>query len=260
MIRTKYVALPILASACRRAYRMGAPAAMILLTTTALAAPSQQSADAATGAQRETVVVQAPGAQREKAVAPAPVEPSKGPDFIFVEGETGAEYVGLETLSVKRDVLPTAARRIDVGPFVGAMAGAKLVFLSAGPHFRFGHFQDWDLWTLDLDVGFHAPLGSFEPFLRLAGGYARLSRAFDRLQDSRNLAAHGYHLALALGADYFVTRSLTLGGRVSGDLFALHRAGVNLDSQDGLVNDYLKYDGASAGLGLTGGLALGLHF
>jgi hypothetical protein len=47
---------------------------------------------------------------------------------------------------------------------------------------------------------------------------------------------------------------------VSGDLLALHRAGVNLNSQDGLVNDYLKYDGASAGLGLAGGLALGLHF
>jgi len=261
MVRTTYFASPILTRALRwSAYRMGAAAAMILVTTPALAAPSQQSAGGTTVAQSETTVVQAPVARKETAVAPAPVEPAKGPDFIFVEGETGAEYVGLETLSVKRDVLPTASRRTDVGPFVGAMAGVKLVFLSVGPHFRFGHFQDWDIWTLDLDVGFHAPLGSFEPFLRLAGGYAQLTRAFDRLQDSSNLSAHGYHLSLAVGADYFVTHNLTLGGRVSGDLLALHRAGVNLNSQDGLVNDYLKYDGASAGLGLTGGLALGLHF
>jgi hypothetical protein len=231
----------------RRALFWGAPAAACLVASTALAGPQAEGSN--------VVVV-----RREAPVAPAPAQPKKGPDFLFFEAETGAQWVGLETLSVKRDVVPTAARTQDVGAFVGAGAGLKLVFLSVGPHFRVGHFQDWDLWTLDLDLGFHAPLGAFEPFLRLGGGYARLERAFDRLQESRNLHAHGYHLALALGADYFVTPMLTLGGKLSGDMLALQRAGVDLNSQDGLVNDYLKYDGAAAGLGLTGALTLGLHF
>src|SRR5262249_12582659 len=120
--------------------------------------------------------------------------------------------------------------------------------------------QDWDLWTLDLDLGFHAPLGWFEPFVRLGGGYARLERAFDRLQDPKNLRTHGYHLALTLGADWFATQNVTIGARGGGDLLALQRAGVDLNAQDGLVNDYLKYDGAAAGLGLAGAVALGLHF
>jgi hypothetical protein len=200
------------------------------------------------------------GVVKESPAATSPAEPAKRPDFIFFEAETGAQYVGLGTLHVKRDVVPTASRKEDVGAFVGAGAAVKLVFISLGPHFRMGHFQDWDLWTLDLDLGFHAPLGTVEPFLRLSGGYASLARAFDRLEDSRNLRAWGYHLALTFGADYFATQSLTLGARLSADMLALQRAGVDLNAQDGLVNDYLKYDGAAAGLGVTGALALGLHF
>jgi len=42
-------------------------------------------------------------------------------------------------------------------------------------------------------------------------------------------------------------------------MLALQRAGVDLNAQDGLVNDYLKYDGAAAGLGMTGALTFGLH-
>jgi hypothetical protein len=192
---------------------------------------------------------------------PSGAEPrsAKGPDLLFFETETGATYVGLQTLNVKRDVVPTSTRSEDVGGFFGLAGGLKLLFLSVGPHARFGRFQDWDLWTLDLDVGFHAPLGPIEPFLRLGGGYARLSRAFDKVRNGGSLRSDGYNLSLALGVDYFVTSYLTIGGRVSGELIGLHRAGVNLDAQDGLVNDYLKYDGAALGLALSGGLALGLH-
>jgi len=231
---------------CRRALLGGAPAAALLFARSAMAAPP------ADGSNRVVVVKDSP--------APAATaEPKKRPDFIFFEAETGAQYIGLGTLHVKRDVVPTASRKVDVGAFVGAGAAVKLVFLSVGPSFRMGYFQDWNLWTLDLNLGFHAPLGAFEPFLRLGGGFANLTRAFDRLQDNRNLRAYGYHLALTLGGDYFVTHALTLGARVSGDLLALQRAGVDLNAQDGLVNDYLKYDGAAAGLGLTGAFALGLH-
>jgi hypothetical protein len=222
----------------RRALLWGAPAAAWLFASPAVAAAPV----------------------KESPAPAAPAEHKKPSDFIVFEAETGAQYIGLGTLHVKRDVVPTASRKEDVGMFFGAGAAVKIVFLSLGPHFRMGHFQDWDLWTLDLDLGFHAPLGAFEPFLRLSGGYASLARAFDRLQDNRNLRAWGYHVALTLGADYFATDSLTIGARLSGDMLALQRAGVDLNAQDGLVNDYLKYDGAAAGLGLTTALALGLHF
>ncbi len=229
----------------RRAPRLGAPLMMIGMTISgaAVAAPSQGDATAS--------VREAPSSEQSK--------DAKGPDLLFLETETGVSYVGLQTLNVERDVIPTTTRSEDVGGVFGLMGGLKLLFLSVGPHARFGRFQDWDLWTLNLDVGFHAPLGVVEPYLRLGGGYARLSRAFDKVRNGGNLRSDGYNLSLALGADYFVTRYFTIGGRVSGELIGLHRAGVNLDSQDGLVNDYLKYDGAALGIAMSGVLSLGLH-
>jgi hypothetical protein len=225
---------------------LGAPLAMVCVTITgaAVATPADGAAAAS--------VNEAPSSDEH-------AKDVKGLDLFFFEAESGAAYVGLQTLNVKRDVVPTSTRSEDVGGFFGLLGGVKLLFLSIGPHAKFGRFQDWDLWTLDLDVGFHAPLGAVEPFLRLGGGYTHLSRAFDKVRNGGSLRSDGYNLSLALGADYFVTRYLTVGARFSGELIGLHRAGVNLDTQDGLVNDYLKYDGAALGLALGGGLALGLH-
>ena len=230
----------------RRALRMGASLLLVVATI-----------DAAAGATPQTDV--APATPKETPSSEDRPRDAKGPDVLFLETETGAAYVGLQTLNVKRDVVPTATRSEDIGGFFGIAGGAKLLFLSIGPHARFGRFQDWDLWTLDLDIGFHAPLGAFEPFVRLGGGYARLSRAFDKVPHGGSLRSDGYNLSLALGVDYFVSHYLTIGGRMGGELIGLHRAGVNLNTQDGLVNDYLKYDGAALGLALSGGLALGLH-
>ncbi len=198
--------------------------------------------------QKEVIVVEAP--ERKPRL-----------DVFYLEGETGAQYVALQSLSVKRDVVPTSVRRDDVGVFVGAATGIKLVFLTLGPHFRVGHFNDWDLWTLNLDLGFHAPLGPVEPFLRLEGGYARLGRAFDAVvgNNGRSVRVQGYDLGLAAGADYFATRALTVSGSLGAQMVGMHRPGVDLNSSDGLVNDYYKFDGVSAGLGVLGGVGLGLH-
>ena len=229
-----------------RAPLWGAPLVLVGMTiaSTAVAAPEEGAATAST---------------KETPASEAQPKDAKGPDVLFLETETGAAYVGLQTLHVERDVVPTSTRSEDVGGFFGLMGGAKLLFLSVGPHAKFGRFQDWDIWTLDLDVGFHAPLGAVEPFLRLGGGYTRLSRAFDKVPNGGSLRSDGYNISLALGADYFVAQYLTIGARFSGELIGLHRGGVNLNTQDGLVNDYLKYDGAALGLAMSGSLALGLH-
>lgn len=230
----------------RRALCWGAPLVLTCLTVTrtAVAEPDQGSAAAS---------------PKETASSEGSAKDPKGLDLLFLETETGAAWVGLQTLHVKRDVVPTSTRSQDVGGIFGLSGGVKLLFLSIGPHARFGTFQDWDMWTFDLDVGFHAPLGLVEPYFRLGGGYARLSRAFDKVRNGGSLHSDGYNLTLALGVDYFVAPYLTLGGKVGGELIGLHRAGVNLDSQDGLVNDYLKYDGAAVGLAMSGSLSLGLH-
>jgi len=180
-------------------------------------------------------------------------------DFLHLKAETGVEYVGLETLSVKRNIVPFSVRRGDTGLFGGASAGVKLLFLSLGPHFRMAHFRDWDLWTLNLNVQWLAPLGKIEPYVMLSGGYARLGHAFDSTTNNPSVRVMGYDLRLVLGGDYFVTQNVSIGASLSGEMLGMHRAGVDLNAQDGLVNDLYKFDGASAGLGITGALGVGLH-
>jgi hypothetical protein len=259
----------------RRALSMGAPLVLTCLAVvrtaaaepgegaavvrTAAAEPGEGAAAVTRMAAAEPGEGAAASSAKETASSEATPKSAKGLDLLFLETETGAAWVGLQTLHVKRDVVPTSTRSQDVGGIFGLSGGIKLLFLSIGPHARFGSFQDWDLWTFDLDVGFHAPLGALEPYFRLGGGYARLSRAFDKVRNGGSLRSDGYNLTMALGVDYFVTPYLTLGGRVGGEVIGLHRSGVNLDSQDGLVNDYLKYDGAAVGLALNGSLSLGLH-
>jgi hypothetical protein len=229
-----------------RARSLGAPFFLVSMTVTS-AAVATPTEGAATAPSRET-----PSSEEH-------FREAKGPDVLFLETETGIAYVGLQTLHVKRDVVPTSTRDEDFGGFFGLMGGMKLLFLSVGPHARFGRFRDWDTWSLDLDVGFHAPVGPLEPFLRLGGGYTRLSRAFDKVPSGGSIHSDGYDISLTFGADYFLTHYLAIGGRFGGELIGLRRAGVNLDKQDGLVNDYLKYDGAALGFALNGALALGLH-
>jgi hypothetical protein len=235
-----------------RAVLIGLLAVLALPVTAPARAETPPDAPASGGAARGSRA-----AAREEAESPSADERTHKTDFLYLEGETGPAYVGLDTFNVKRGLVPWTVRRDDVGAFVGAAAGLKLIFLSVGPHFRVGHFRDWDLWTLDLDLGWHAPLGNVEPFLRLGGGYARLGRAFD--SSGVTVKVEGYNLRLAMGADYFVARNLSVGASISGEILGLHRPGVDLNSQDGVLNDLYKFDGASAGLGVTGAAVLGLH-
>jgi hypothetical protein len=228
-------------------------ASMLLVAAGAVAEarPDQGSASAS-----------GPGPARARHETAVPTEPpahEHSLDFLYLKAETGAEYVGLQTLTVRRDLVPSTVRRDDTGPFGGAAAGVKLLFLGIGPHFRLGHFRDWDLWTLNLDVEWLAPLGKIEPYLVLSGGYARLGRAFDSIAVNRSVQVAGYDLRFSIGGDYFVSQRVSVGASLSGEVVGMHRPGVDLGSQDGLINDLYKFDGASAGLGITGALGAGLH-
>jgi hypothetical protein len=229
--------------------------AVVLVCTLALAGvPPEETAPPGPPPRRSAV------AEETRARPPARAAESKSTGWLYLDAEAGAEYVGLESLRVKRDVVPGTVRHEDTGPLFGVGAGVKLLFLTLGPRFRFGHFRDWDLWTLDLDLGFRAPLGAIEPYLRLGGGYARLGRSLDGSPaPSAGVTVEGYNARLGFGLDYYVIRGVSLGASLSGELLGMHRPGVNLNSQDGLLNDAYKFDGASAGIGVTGGVGLGFH-
>jgi hypothetical protein len=213
-----------------------------LVTLRSAAARGNGNAEAA--ARGETVKERAASKQ----------EPKPRSDFFYLEAETGFQYTSLESLSVKRDVLPGIVRREDTGGILGAAAGFKLLFLTLGPRVRLGQFQDWDLWTLALELGWRVPLGSLEPYMRIGGGYARLGRAFEAVQGNRgSVTVQGYTARLAVGADYFITPVFTLGASVASEVIGMYRPGLDWN------DEVYKLDGTSAGIAVTGTLALGLR-
>ena len=134
-------------------------------------------------------------------------------------------------------------------------AGLRLAFITLGPRFRFGHFRDWDLWTLDAEVGFKAPLGAVEPFIALGGGYAKVGS----LQDSR-VKVQGYDIRFNVGVDYYFSKAFSIGGLATAELLGLTRPGVDLNQASGSVSeDIYKLNGSSVGLAMMASAGVGLH-
>ena len=192
---------------------------------------------------------------RSAETAEAPKSQSHLSELFYVNAELGTEYVGLETLHLSTELVPSTVNRADIGPAVGVGAGLRLAFLTLGPRFRFGEFRDWDLWTIGAEVGFRAPLGRFEPWLSLGAGFAKVGR----LQDSR-VQVSGYDGRLGAGLDYYFADHFSIGGAATAEILGLTRAGVNLNRSTGSVNDdLLKLDGSAMGLAVMGAVQLGAH-
>ena len=176
-------------------------------------------------------------------------------ELFYVNADLGPQYVGLQQLHLTKDLVPSTVHATDVGPAVGVGAGVRLVFITIGPRFRYGSFRDWDLWSLDAEVGLRVPLGALEPWLLVGAGYSKLGR----LQE-RSVRVQGYDIRLGMGVDYYFDRMFSLGGGITGDVLGMTRPGVDLNEQTGSVDaDVYKLDGSSVGIALVGSVTAGFH-
>ena len=113
----------------------------------------------------------------ESAKAPAaPNDESHLSELLYVNADVGAEYVALEQLHLSSELFPSTVHSADAGPAASLGAGVRFLFVTLGPRFRYGSFRDWDLWSLDAELGFRVPLGRIEPSLLLGAGYSKVGR------------------------------------------------------------------------------------
>jgi hypothetical protein len=174
--------------------------------------------------------------------------------------------------------LPETISSTSSGAYFGAGGGLRLLFLTLGPRFRTGSFDEWSLWTLDLEAGIHLPLGRLEPYFTFAAGYAKLVTGDAFSLAPSDVSIRGFNARLGIGFDVYANKYLTLGAYATGELLAMSRPGADLTTSpqakaqmcEAIADPMQKEqcaasavyaaDGSSLGMAGTLGAVLGVHF
>jgi hypothetical protein len=195
----------------------------------------------------------------------------RGLSFLWLNGEIGLSHLGLETFSANDLVDAEVVQTKSSGLLYGAGAGVRLLFLTLGGRFRLGDFEDWQLWTLNAEVGVRVPLGPIEPYFLASGGYASLG-SFGGANVGPNLRGagvevSGYNVRGGGGIDVYLGNVVSVGGSITGDLLFLSRTRVDPSKlgdpatpDSSLSAQIYAKDGSSVGGSATFTAVLGLHF
>ncbi len=199
-------------------------------------------------------------------------------ELFFVTGEFGPSYANMRTFSVENLGITNA----DGGGFMaGIGAGLRITVLSLGVKVRWHKLSPFNLVQANGELLFKIPVSSVDIIIGAHGGYSGVGSLNDLFsspaansattadQLTKNVSVKGWNAGLDLGFDYFVNNYFSLGLGLTGDFLYLQRPkSATPDGFDQLPpevqaeylnSDVYKYDGKSAGFGVTGALRVGIH-
>jgi hypothetical protein len=200
----------------------------------------------------------------------------RGLEFFWINAEFGFEHLGLQTFKANNLVDAAVVETNPTGLLYGGALGVRLVFITLGARFRLGNFPEWQLWTLNAELGLRIPLGALEPYFTFGGGYASLG-AFDSDNvggdlNQAGVDVTGYDIRGGFGMDYYFSDAFSLGANLTGELLFLTRPGASLSDLQAagsgsagggsaeLATEVYTADGSSIGSGVTLTAVAGLHF
>ncbi|MBW2528951.1 MAG: hypothetical protein JRI23_32545 [Deltaproteobacteria bacterium] len=197
----------------------------------------------------------------------------RGLTWFWIDAEGGYQYVGLESFTVDEESLSAGFEKSDAhGGYVGAGLGFQLLFLRIGPRFRVGFFDEWQIYSLDGELGFRIPVGPVEPHFEIAAGYTALGSLTGFLADVPD-AVHidGFNVRVGGGLDIFLSEYFSIGGVFSWEFMGLTRPGLDpatvqqLEAEaqtdaESARAELLAAEGSGYGTSITIGGRLGLHF
>jgi hypothetical protein len=191
----------------------------------------------------------------------------RGLSWFYLDAEGGFEHLGLETFAV--DESNIAAGFIDTkasGGFVGAGLGVQLLFITIGPRFRAGFFENFKTLGIGGELGFRFPILILEPHFELGGGYMTLTGlTLGEVGDTVDI--RGGYGRVSGGLDVFIGSYFSIGGGIGWEFFGLTRPGVAFEdlsaeqqqSVDEAQRTALAAEGSSYGSAITIFGKLGLH-
>ncbi|WP_394842867.1 hypothetical protein LZC95_38070 [Pendulispora brunnea] len=180
----------------------------------------------------------------------------RGLEFFYANVSAGAGLVGLTTFNSSDLALD---RTSAVGPVFDVGLGLRLLILTIGPRLRYTALSPYDLWQINAEIAFHIPIGRWDPYIGLYGGYSFLGAlsqdAIGTRANSNDVHVRGFDAGLQLGLDYYFTPHLSFGGEFSSEFLAMWRPSV-----DGSTDAEYGKSGGSAGFGGRLLLHGGIHF
>jgi hypothetical protein len=197
----------------------------------------------------------------EKLGADEKKDSGRGLEWVYLNADGGFAYTDMGSFgSTKLSVQNTPSS----GPTFGVGAGIRLFILTIGARANLDLLSSYDLWRLDGEIGIHIPIGHWDPYIGLHGGYCFVGSLQDGLSGSSNVSISGGDAGLALGVDYYFNHFVSLGLEASGSILFLHSAPPALPAGSSSAlspSESMLYQqtGDSVGLGVVGSLHLGFH-
>lgn len=161
------------------------------------------------------------------------------------------------------------------GPMFSLGAGFRLVILTLGARMKYNALSQFNLWQLNLELGFKIPIDKVDILIGGHGGYSFVGSLGDAGQIGNTntpsvndaVSIRGFNAGLDLGFDYYITPIFSLGAGFYGDFLYLSRPPLELPSDTppdvaAQINADPTYQqsGTTAGMQLGGALRVGFHF
>ncbi len=184
----------------------------------------------------------------------------RGLEFAWLSGEAG--YLGLYSIK-GGNLLGSGDALRGSAPVFGVGAGLRVLYFTLGARFRHSRFSSFRHWSLLAEAGVRVPLGMWEPYATLGGGFSRTpgleEGASGAVSGGEVPVLRGFDLRFGGGLDAYLSDSFSVGVAVHSEFLFLRRAEA----------PELCVSGASCafnerGTGVSGGLSMvalvGLHF
>lgn len=176
----------------------------------------------------------------------------RGLSFFWIDPEIGGRWYDLDLLGGANLGESGGYKEDGFVPSLGLGVGARFLYITGGARFRY----NFSYWTAGLEGALRIPMGVFEPYVFVGGGYLRSIDFEDKCGGCLDdMVISGGYGAVGGGMDYFLTPVFALGARLDVEVAFVGRDAVP-EAMDGV---YQKR-GSGVGLSTNAGLHFSLHF
>jgi hypothetical protein len=170
-----------------------------------------------------------PGKTEERLDRTKKQDSGRGLEWIWADVGGGFEHLGLRTFNPRNEGF--AAGFVDTAASGGMLSGglgARLLFFTLGARGRIAFFSPYNRLSLGPELGFHFPIGDFEPHADIGVGWTGLGSFGGAFAgDADAISMHGIYARVGGGLDYYLTPAFSVGIAASFEFVHLSRPGLS---------------------------------